>query len=90
MVKSKKGKINSTQLLDKRIVSKTGKHLGELKDLVFESRTGEIINIVMKNNTDHAASLDLEKSSKGGELLIPFNAVVAVGDLIVVAEEDLI
>jgi sporulation protein YlmC with PRC-barrel domain len=33
--------------------------------------------------------MELEKN-KNGEILIPFSAVIAIGDFLVVAEEDII
>ncbi len=82
-------KFNSRQLLGKLIVSKAGKRFGEVSDLTFETRTGELIHVVVKNPTGYCEGLELEKD-KTGNPLIPFSAVVAVGDFIVVAEEEII
>ena len=79
----------SKQLLSKTVVSKTGKRFGEVGDLSFETRTGEIIQIILKNPTGYCEGLELEKS-KSGSLLIPYSAVIAVGDFVVVAEEDIL
>ncbi|MDD5087114.1 MAG: PRC-barrel domain-containing protein [Candidatus Nanoarchaeia archaeon] len=79
----------SKQLIGKIVVSKTGKRFGELGDMIFETRSGELINIVLKNPTTYTEKLELEKN-KEGEILIPFSAVIAVGDFIVIAEEDII
>ena len=79
----------SKQLLGKTVVSKTGKRFGEVADIVFETRTGELIQIALKNPTMYTRDLELE-SSKNGELLIPFSAVIAFGDFVVIAEEDII
>ena len=79
----------SKQLLGKTVVSKTGKRFGEVADIIFETRTGELIQIALKNPTMYTRDLELE-SSKSGELLIPFSAVIALGDFVVVAEEDII
>ena len=79
----------SRQLLGKTEVSKTGKKFGEVGDILFETRTGELIQIVLRNATSYTRDLELE-STKSGELLIPFSAVIAFGDFIVVAEEDII
>ena len=79
----------SKQLLGKTVVSKTGKRFGEVGDIVFETRTGELIQIIVKNPTIYTRDLELE-STKNGELLIPFSAVIALGDFVVVAEEDII
>ncbi len=82
-------KLNSRQLLGKLIVSKTGKRFGEVSDLSFETRTGELIHLIVKNPTGYCEGLELEKD-KSGSPLIPFSAVLAVGDFVVVAEEEII
>ena len=62
---------------------------GKVGDLVFETKTGEIIYLVLDSPTTFASNFELEKDDLG-KLQIPFNAVIAVGDLIVVAEEDIV
>ena len=79
----------SKQLIGKIVVSKTGKRFGEVGDIIFETRSGELINIVLGNPTTYTEKLELEKN-KEGEILIPFSAVIAVGDFVVIAEEDII
>ncbi len=79
----------SKQLLGKTVVSKTGKRFGEVGDIIFETHSGELIHIVLVNPTQYCAKLDLEKD-KEGNLLIPFSAVIAIGDFLVIAEEDII
>lgn len=76
-------------LLGKQIVTKEGKKLGVVKDITFEARTGELIHIVLKDLTTYTANLSLERI-KEKEALIPYNSVIAVGDFIVVSEEDLL
>ncbi|MFH1211833.1 MAG: PRC-barrel domain-containing protein [Candidatus Woesearchaeota archaeon] len=87
--KSIRDKKFSKQLLGKTIVSKSGKRFGELGDIVFETSSGELIHMVVVNPTPYAEKLNLEKT-KEGFILIPFSAVIAVGDFMVVAEEDII
>ena len=82
-------KYNSRQLLNRLIVTKTGKRFGEVGDLSFETRTGELIHLIIKNPTGYCDGLELEKD-KAGNPLIPFSAVIAVGDFVVVAEEEII
>jgi len=77
------------QLLGKIVVSKAGKRFGEVGNMVFETRTGELLQIVLKNPTGFTEGLDLEKDEIGN-LLIPHSAVIAIGDFVVVAEEDII
>jgi sporulation protein YlmC with PRC-barrel domain len=79
----------SRQLLGKTVVSKSGKKFGEVGDIVFETRSGELIHMILVNPTGYAERLELEKD-KSGSILIPFSAVIAVGDFMVVAEEDII
>ncbi len=79
----------SKQLLGKTVVSKTGKRFGEVGDIVFETRSGELIHLVLSNATAYTEKLDLERSREG-DLLIPFSAVIAMGDFMVIAEEDII
>jgi len=84
-----KERVDSRKLLNKTVVSKSGKMFGKVGDLVFETKTGEIIYLVLDNATPFAANFELEKDDTG-RYLVPFNAVIAVGDLIVVAEEDIV
>ncbi|MBW2985111.1 PRC-barrel domain-containing protein [Candidatus Woesearchaeota archaeon] len=77
------------QLLGKTVVSKTGKRFGEVGDIIFETKSGELIHVVLNNPTSYTQKLELEKD-KEGHILIPFSAVIAVGDFLVVAEEDII
>ncbi len=84
-----KEKCYSKELLGKTIVSKSGKKFGEVGDLVFEVGSGELIHLVLKNPTSYTDRMELEKS-KEGSILIPFSAVMATGDFVVVAEEDII
>ena len=79
----------SRQLIGKTVVSKSGKRFGEVGDIVFETRSGELIHIVLTSPTNYAEKLELEKT-KDNSLLIPFSAVMAIGDFMVIAEEDII
>ena len=79
----------SKQLIGKTVVSKTGKRFGEVGDIIFETRSGELIHMVLHNPTSYTEKFELEKE-KEGHILIPFSAVIAVGDFMVVAEEDII
>ena len=76
-------------MIGKTVVSKSGKRFGEVGDIVFEVKSGELISVVLKSPTQYTEKLDLEKA-KSGELLIPFSAVLAMGDFLVISEEDII
>lgn len=82
-------KKNSKDLIGKTVVSKAGKRYGEVGDIIFETKSGELIHIVLTNTTPYSQKLELEKNQEG-ELLVPFSAVIAVGDFVVIAEEDII
>ena len=79
----------SRQIIGKTIVSKTGKRFGEVGDVIFETKTGELIHIILTSPTPYSQKLELEKD-KDGNVLIPFSAVIAVGDFMVIAEEDVV
>ncbi len=76
-------------LVGKMIVTKEGKRLGFVKDITFETRSGELINVVVKDTTVYTKNLNLERTSSN-ELLIPYSALIAIGDFVIVSEEDLI
>lgn len=79
----------SKQIISKTVVSKTGKRFGEVGNLIFETRTGELMQIMLKNPTAFTEGMELEQD-KQGNLLIPFSSVIAIGDFVVISEEDII
>ncbi len=76
-------------ILGKMIVTREGKRLGFVKDITFETRSGELINLVVKDTTPYIRNLNLEKTPSN-DLLIPYSAIIAIGDFVIVSEEDLI
>ena len=76
-------------ILEKMIVTKEGKRLGFVKDITFETKSGELINILVKDSTPYTKNLNLERTNSN-ELLIPHSAIIAIGDFVIVSEEDLI
>ena len=79
----------SKEFLGKTVVSKSGKRFGEVGDLTFEVKTGEIIQVILKNPTGYCEGLELAKNDRG-QFLIPFSSVIASGDFLVIAEEDIL
>ncbi|MEK6951982.1 MAG: PRC-barrel domain-containing protein [Nanoarchaeota archaeon] len=79
----------SKQILGKTVITKSGKKFGEVGNITFETRTGELIQIILKNPTSYTEGLELEKDTEGN-LMIPFSAVMAIGDFVVVSESDII
>ncbi len=76
-------------LIGKMIVTKEGKRLGFLKDITFETKSGELINLIVKDATPYTKNLNLERTNSN-ELLISYSAIIAIGDFVIVSEEDLI
>ena len=76
-------------LINKLVVTREGKRLGIVKDITFETRTGELIQLILKDPTPYIRNLNLETSSSK-EILIPYNTIVAIGDFVVISEEDLV
>jgi len=89
MVDEERDKRYARQIMGKTVVTKSGKRFGEVGNIMFETRTGELIQIVLRNPTSYAQGLDLERD-KTGNLTIPYSAVMAIGDFVVVAEEDIV
>ena len=77
------------QILGRTIISKTGRKFGEVGDIIFETKSGELIHMIVQNPTAYTAKLELEKD-KDNNILIPFIAVIAIGDFIVISEEDVV
>lgn len=82
-------KRNSRVLLGKTVVTKSGKKFGEVGNITFETRSGELMQIILRNPTSYIDHLEIEQD-KEGNWLVPFSSVVAVGDFVVVAEEDIL
>ncbi len=76
-------------IVGKMIVTKEGKRLGFVKDITFETRSGELINVVVKDSTPYVRNLNLERANNS-DLLIPYNSIIAIGDFVIVSEEDLV
>ncbi len=76
-------------VIGKLVVTKEGKRLGIVKDVTFETKTGELIQLMLKEPTPYTRNLNLEVS-QGKDVLIPYNTIIAIGDFVVISEEDLI
>lgn len=83
------GKIKPEEIINKEVVTKEGKRLGVLKDMVFEVKSGEIVQFILSRPTNYAQNLNLEKT-KEGDVLINWNSIMAISDFIVVNDEELI
>lgn len=78
------------QLLGKTIVSEEhGKKFGEVEDMSFVADTGELMNLLISNTTQHIDDVKLQEDRKGRNI-IPFSAVRSIGDFVIVSEDDII
>ena len=77
------------EIVGRLIVTKEGKRLGMVKDITFETRTGELIQLLLKDPTSYTKNMNLE-INQDKEVVIPYNAIIAIGDFVVVSEEDLL
>ncbi len=75
------------EIVGKLVVTKEGKKIGLVKDISFEARSGELIHILVASPTAYGASLNVE--TKDGGLLVPYSAIMAIGDFVVISEEDM-
>jgi len=76
-------------MVGKQVVTKEGKKLGFIKDITFETKSGELIHMVIKDLTPYTSNISLERTADK-EALIPYHALVAIGDFVVISEEDLV
>ncbi len=76
------------EIIGKLVVTKEGKRLGVVKDITFETKTGELIQVVVKDPTPYTRNLNLEVSPSK-DILVPYNTIIAIGDFVVISEEDL-
>jgi sporulation protein YlmC with PRC-barrel domain len=78
------------QLVGKTIVSEEhGKKYGQVDDISFVSDTGELMNLLITNTTQHIDDVKLQEDRKGRNI-VPFSAVRSIGDFVIVSEDEII
>ncbi len=83
-------RVKAKRLIGKVLISEeTGKKFGVIGDVDFITESGELINLVILEPTQHTNTLNLQQDDKG-RLLVPFSAVKSVGDFVIVAEKDIV
>jgi sporulation protein YlmC with PRC-barrel domain len=75
------------QLAGKILVSNDGEGIGRLVDLTINEVTGKIVSIVAEPNPDSATARKMKKED--GLLVVPYSAVLAVGDYIILDKKAL-
>lgn len=84
------GKIRADDLVGKTIVSEEkGRTFGEVDDVSFVSETGELMNLLIADSTQHLDDINIE-ADRGGRYMIPFSAVKSVGDFVIVSQDDIV
>jgi sporulation protein YlmC with PRC-barrel domain len=77
-------------LIGKIIVSEeTGRKFGVVGDLNFVAESGELLSLVLDQETKHASELHLETDDHGNKL-IPFSTVKSVGDFVIISEKEIV
>ncbi|MFB6159037.1 MAG: PRC-barrel domain-containing protein [Candidatus Nanohalobium sp.] len=78
------------EITGKTVVSEEhGKKFGTVNDLSFVGDTGELMNLLVTDTTQHLDEEQLQ-SDKKGRSIIPFSAVRSVGDFVIVSEDDIL
>ncbi len=80
-------KIEGKALLARNVVSDRGTVIGRLIDLSMETRSGKITMLVVKPSNEIDARMF--KTNEYGEIYVPFNAVKAIKDVIIINESGL-
>ncbi|PSG99971.1 MAG: hypothetical protein BRC28_01860 [Nanohaloarchaea archaeon SW_4_43_9] len=79
-----------SQIVGRTIVSEEhGKKYGEVEDISFVGDTGELMNLLISNTTEHIDDVKLQEDRKGRNI-VPFSAVRSIGDFVIVSEGDII
>ncbi len=83
-------RVKSKELVGKILISEeSGKKFGVVGDLDYIIESGELINLVLVEPTQHISDLNLRQDERN-RILVPFSAVKSVGDFIIVSESDII
>ncbi len=83
-------RVKSKELVGKILISEeSGKKFGVVGDLDYIIESGELINLVLIEPTQHITNLNLRQDEKN-RILVPFSAVKSVGDFIIISESDII
>lgn len=70
------------QLAGKKVVASDGEEIGKLVDIYIEETTGKLEVLLCEPNPDSPTARNLK--SDGGLVSVPYNAVLAISDFIIV------
>lgn len=77
-------KILGRNLIGRNVVSDRGTVIGKLVDLSIETLSGKVMMLVIKPSND--IDLRYYKLNEQGKLVLPFTAVKAVKDVLIINE----
>jgi len=77
-------KITGNTLLGRNVVSDRGTVIGKLIDLSIETIAGKIMMLIVK--PDKSIDTKYFRLNERGEILIPFTAVKAVKDVLIITD----
>ena len=74
----------------KTVVSEGGRMFGKVLDITVDVTTGELINLIVEPTKYIIAHFEELVRDRQGRLLLPFSAVTAIGDFVLINEQDVI
>ncbi|MFH1787060.1 MAG: PRC-barrel domain-containing protein [archaeon] len=77
-------------LQGKTVVSEGGKMFGKVSDVTADLSTGELINIIVEPTKYLTQQMENIISDERGRILLPFSAVGAIGDFVLINEKDIV
>ena len=82
--------VKGKELMGKILVSdETGRKFGVVGDVSFITDSGELMNVVLVDPTKYMAELNVQEDERG-RFLVPFSAVKAVGEFVIISEKDIV
>ena len=75
-------KITENELRGKTVMSEEGLYLGIMRNTTVDSRTGELLNLVVEPSDD--IDPRLYHLDDQGRLVFPFNSIKSVKDVIII------
>ncbi len=82
--------VKGKELMGKILVSdETGRKFGVVGDVSFITESGELMNVVLVDPTKYMAELNVQEDERG-RFLVPFSAVKAVGEFVIISEKDIV
>jgi len=82
------GRVSGKDIVGKIVISEeSGRKFGIVGDVNFITESGELMNLVLEEPTKVAQENNLSQDDDG-RLLIPFSAVKAVGEFVVISEKE--